>query len=195
MKKPYTIYTRLAELREDLDLTQEQLAEILGVSTKMVSNYETGTNALPIDKALILSEKYGYSLDWLYKRYNINFDNHNDFLIDIRELVYRKDNKIYFSISDSYWNYIKKINSIRHSDKTQGERRREIFKLNKGYKKRHDFAWEISIKVEKFISYFKPDSKSSCPHITEESVETAISDEQREDCKKFIISLLTSDEE
>lgn len=195
MKRPYTIYTRLAELREDLDLTQEQLAEILGVSTKMVSNYETGTNALPIDKALILSEKYGYSLDWLYKRCNSNFDNHNDFLIDIRELVYRKDNKIYFSISDSYWNYIKNINSIRHSDKTQGERRREIFRLNKEYKKRHDFAWEISIKVEEFVSYFKPDSKSSCPYITEESVETDISDEQREDCKKFIISLLTSDEE
>ena len=87
MKKPYTIYTRLAELREDLDLTQEQLAEILGVSTKMVSNYETGANALPIDKALILSEKYGYSLDWLYKKYNINFDNCKDFLIDIRKWV------------------------------------------------------------------------------------------------------------
>ncbi len=195
MKKPYTIYTRLAELREDLDLTQEQLAEILGVSTKMVSNYETGANALPIDKALILSEKYGYSLDWLYKKYNINFDNCKDFLIDIRKWVYQKDDKIYFSISDSYWNYIKSVNSIRHSDKTEGEKRREIFRLNKEYEERHDFAWEISIKTEEFLSYFKPDSKSSCPYRTEESIETDISSEQIEYCKKFIESILNSDEE
>ena len=181
MKKPYTIYTRLAELREDLDLTQEQLAEILGVSTKMVSNYETGANALPIDKALILSEKYGYSLDWLYKKYNINFDNCKDFLIDIRKWVYQKDDKIYFS--------------IRHSDKTEGEKRREIFRLNKEYEERHDFAWEISIKTEEFLSYFKPDSKSSCPYRTEESIETDISSEQIEYCKKFIESILNSDEE
>lgn len=192
MRESDTIYTRLADLRKDLDLTQERLAEILGVSTKMVSNYETGINALPIDKALILSEKYGYSLDWLYKKQDINFDNLNDFLIDIRELLYQKDDKIYLSISFSYWNYIKTVNAIRHSDKTPGEQRREIFKLNKEYKKNHDFTWEISIKPEEFSTYFKSNRKSSCPHITEESIETDISDEELEKFQKEIISLINS---
>lgn len=193
MRESDTICTKLADLRKDLGLTQEKLAEILEVSTKMVSNYETGTNVLPIDKALFLSKEYGYPLDWLYKKEDINFDNLNDFLIDIRELLYQKDDEIYLSISFSYWNYIKAVNAIRHSDKTQGEQRREIFKLNKEYKKNHDFAWEISVKSEEFSTYFKPNRNSSCPYITEESIETDIPDEELEKFQKEIISLINSD--
>lgn len=38
----------LLELREELQLTQKQLAEILDVSERMIGNYETGVVTLPI---------------------------------------------------------------------------------------------------------------------------------------------------
>lgn len=56
----------LLELREELQLTQKQLAEILDVSERMIGYYETGVVTLPIDKAILLCQKYNYTLDWIY---------------------------------------------------------------------------------------------------------------------------------
>ena len=56
----------LLELRKNLGLTQKELGEILGVSERMICNYETGEITLPIDKAIILSQRWNYTLDWIY---------------------------------------------------------------------------------------------------------------------------------
>ena len=56
---------RLKELREDRDLTQTQLAKILGMSQTGYSKYETGENDIPTDILIKLSRFYGVSVDYL----------------------------------------------------------------------------------------------------------------------------------
>ncbi len=57
--------TFLQTLRKEQGLTQEQLGEKLGVTSKTVSRWETGTYMVPVDMLLALSELYGVSMNEL----------------------------------------------------------------------------------------------------------------------------------
>lgn len=63
-------YQRLKDLREDKDLFQSQIAEILKTSQKQYSRWETGEYQIPFDKAIELSEYYQVSLDYIAGRTN-----------------------------------------------------------------------------------------------------------------------------
>lgn len=56
---------RIRDLREDHDLTQEQVAKILGTSQTMYARYERGANEFPIRHLLTLCEYYGVSADYV----------------------------------------------------------------------------------------------------------------------------------
>lgn len=56
-------YQRLRELREDNDLTQEQVARLLGTSQTMYARYERGANELPIRHLVSLCELFNVSAD------------------------------------------------------------------------------------------------------------------------------------
>ena len=56
------IGTFLKELRKDKELTQEQLAEELGVSGRTVSRWETGSNMPDIGMLVELADLYGVSI-------------------------------------------------------------------------------------------------------------------------------------
>lgn len=53
----------LRGLREDRDLTQEEIANILGTSQTMYARYERGANELPIRHFITLCKYYGVSAD------------------------------------------------------------------------------------------------------------------------------------
>lgn len=55
----------LAGLRKEQGLTQQQLAEELGVTDKTVSRWETGAYLPPVDMLQCLAEKYGITVDQL----------------------------------------------------------------------------------------------------------------------------------
>lgn len=55
----------LRDLREDADLTQTQVAEILGTSQTMYARYERGANEMPIHHLITLSRYYEVSTDYL----------------------------------------------------------------------------------------------------------------------------------
>ncbi len=59
---------RLRDLREDHDLTQQQVANILGTSQTMYARYERGANELPIRHLLTLCDHFGVSADYLLGR-------------------------------------------------------------------------------------------------------------------------------
>lgn len=67
-----TFGMRLRELREDNDMTQKQLASIIGVSPRMVSFYENGEH-FPRDESIILklADHFGVSTDYLLGYSNI----------------------------------------------------------------------------------------------------------------------------
>ena len=56
---------RIRSLREDRDLTQEQVAEILQTSQTMYSRYERGASELPIRHLIVLCRFYQVSSDYI----------------------------------------------------------------------------------------------------------------------------------
>ena len=60
-----TYLEKLRGLREDNDLTQTQVAEILGTSQTMYARYERGANVLPIRHLVVLCRLYNVSADSL----------------------------------------------------------------------------------------------------------------------------------
>ena len=56
---------RLRGLREDNDLTQKQIAEVLGTSQTMYARYERGANEMPLRHLVTLCRFYNVSADYL----------------------------------------------------------------------------------------------------------------------------------
>ena len=59
------IYQRLRDLREDNDLSQLDVANILKTSQQHYSMYECGKRELPMHHFITLAKYYGVSLDYL----------------------------------------------------------------------------------------------------------------------------------
>ena len=59
------MYQRLRDLREDHDLSQRKLAEMIGMSQTGYSKYETGENDIPTNILIKLSRLYKVSIDYL----------------------------------------------------------------------------------------------------------------------------------
>lgn len=53
----------LRGLREDSDKTQQEIADVLGISQTMYARYERGANELPIRHLITLCQYYGVSSD------------------------------------------------------------------------------------------------------------------------------------
>ena len=60
-----TYIDKLRGLREDNDLTQAQIAEVLDTSQTMYARYERGANELPIRHFITLCKFYNVSADSL----------------------------------------------------------------------------------------------------------------------------------
>ena len=56
---------RLKDLREDNDLTQENISEILKISRPQYSLYETGKRDIPVDLLTTLAKYYKTSIDYI----------------------------------------------------------------------------------------------------------------------------------
>ena len=59
------MYKRIKDLREDADLTQKQVAEILHMHNTTYIRYETGERELPFNIAILLAKLYDVSLDYI----------------------------------------------------------------------------------------------------------------------------------
>ena len=59
------IYQRIRDLREDNDLTQEQIAKVLNTTRHQIHKYETGKQMMGIDKYIKLARYYNVTLDYL----------------------------------------------------------------------------------------------------------------------------------
>ena len=58
-------YPRIRDLREDADLTQEQLVQILQMHKTTYTNYEQGKREPPFEFVIRLARFYGVSLDYI----------------------------------------------------------------------------------------------------------------------------------
>lgn len=59
------MYSRIRNLREDRDLTQKQMGEILNCSQRIYSNYECGDVDIPTQILIKLAKFHKTSVDYL----------------------------------------------------------------------------------------------------------------------------------
>ena len=64
------MYERIRNLREDRDLTQQDIAKVLNCTQACYSHYESGKRDLPTEVLEKLADFYGVSIDYLLGRTN-----------------------------------------------------------------------------------------------------------------------------
>lgn len=64
------IYNRLKDLREDMDMNQTKVADIIGTSQSYYAQYENGKREMPFDRVVTLAKFYNVSLDYIAGRTN-----------------------------------------------------------------------------------------------------------------------------
>ena len=61
-------FQRLKDLREDKDMKQVQIAELLGIQQTVYSRYERGFQNIPIEHLIFLADYYNVSTDIILGR-------------------------------------------------------------------------------------------------------------------------------
>ncbi|MBR7928233.1 helix-turn-helix transcriptional regulator [Aerococcaceae bacterium zg-ZUI334] len=59
---------RLKEIREEYNLSQKELADLLGIEKRTVSNIETGKASFSLDTAIKICDLFGITIDELVDR-------------------------------------------------------------------------------------------------------------------------------
>lgn len=81
------LYENLTALRKKRGMSQEQLANEMGVSRQAISKWESGSSMPEISKLIELSEFYGVSVDFLLKGSDRKDTNMNGELRDLAESI------------------------------------------------------------------------------------------------------------
>ena len=58
-------YKRIRDLREDNDMTQRALSEMLGITVQQYSLYERGDREIPFHHVITLAKFYNVSIDYI----------------------------------------------------------------------------------------------------------------------------------
>lgn len=61
-------FQRIQDLRIDSDLSQKKIGEILHISQRSYSHYETGSCNIPIEMLIRLADYYDTTIDYLVGR-------------------------------------------------------------------------------------------------------------------------------
>lgn len=61
-------FQRIQDLRTDSDLSQKQIGEILHISQRTYSHYETGSRDIPVEMLIRIADYFNTSLDYLVGR-------------------------------------------------------------------------------------------------------------------------------
>lgn len=92
-------FQRLVEIREDLNLRQKDIADILGITQQSYSLWENGSKIIPLKHLNNLCNYYNLNMDYVIglssiKYYNITNKEIDKILIGERLRKIRKDNNI-----------------------------------------------------------------------------------------------------
>ena len=65
------VYERIKNLREDNDLTQQKIADMLFINRRTYSNYEIGERNIPVEVLSRIADIFGTSVDYLIGRTDV----------------------------------------------------------------------------------------------------------------------------
>lgn len=85
-------FERMKYIREDKDLTQKQIAKILGVERSTYTGWETGKDTIPLRKLSQLCDFYNVSIDYVTGLSNIKNYNITNTTINLKDVGKRLKN-------------------------------------------------------------------------------------------------------
>ena len=65
------MYNRIRDLREDSDLTQQQMADKLFINRRTYSSYEVGSRSIPVETLGKIADIFNTSIDYLVGRTDV----------------------------------------------------------------------------------------------------------------------------
>ncbi len=112
--------SRIKELRERLNLTQQEFADQLNRDFQMISHIERGTKGLYLPLAIEISKQFNVSLDWLYGLSDDTKDNASDIVDKLKSVfdIDLVDKKV--SIDLELAEFIKKLSQAYKTREKQG---------------------------------------------------------------------------
>lgn len=60
-----TYNERIREIREDNQLTQQKVADLLNIGQRTYADYESGKTRIPVDNLMKLAKFYNVSMDYI----------------------------------------------------------------------------------------------------------------------------------
>ena len=66
-----TYYQRIRNIREDRNLTQQNIADFLHIGQRNYSDYESGRTRIPVESLLLLAKFYNVSMDYITGASNV----------------------------------------------------------------------------------------------------------------------------
>lgn len=207
MEKIYK--NRLKEILDEIGFTETAFADEYNLDPSNISKIVTGDKQLPLELAMKICEKYEFSLDWMYCKESLNSKN---FLIDIRELFYCEQDKIYIKIPKKQLYYIFELNEIKNSDKHKINKKVNLSDLNEDFLNDDDqneiiaifeipkddffeiFSNEYNEKINNQIIHINNENdKKRKSEIITDILEKDISTEELSSERKRILSKISSD--
>lgn len=104
---------RIRDIRKKEDLTQERLAEKLGIDVTTLRKVENSESLLSASAAMRLYEEFGYSLDWIYGMSEIAKTTDDKYLVDIRNVVRVIDKNVHITIPKKFFDILAREEEIK----------------------------------------------------------------------------------
>lgn len=96
---PHRVYkifgTKLKELRKEDKITQEELAEKMGVSKTTIVNYENGNRKVPLEMVVKISRYFNVTVDSLLDLKDENVSHYKQWNDEFKGICFT-DNEFYF---------------------------------------------------------------------------------------------------
>ena len=126
MKTNELFSKNLIRLRKNKKLSQRELAEITGLSQRMITYYENNPNSIPVEKLEILSKALDVSISELfgYEKNNTHSDN-----LDVR--WFKKIHEIKQLSESDQKEIIKHINSLVEKNQLKKEKSKKFAESHK----------------------------------------------------------------
>lgn len=98
---------RLQELRKRENLTQEELAEKIDVSTPLITSIERQVKKLSLRNAMLIAKKFNVTLDWLYGLSDDTKDSASNVLATLKDIFDIDLEKKCIKVDENLANYLK----------------------------------------------------------------------------------------
>lgn len=149
---------KIKAVRKQLNLTQQEVADKLGVSKQYLSKVENGMTELSKEKIITFCKEYNISFEWMFGTGNQIFRQEEDYIMKI--LYSEQDQEYFLTTLQAYNLYITAIKNYiekKHPDAAFENKLQTAYKIFfKNYRSRK-ISFNLD-EIKKYVEYQLSDS-------------------------------------